>query len=156
MNLIAPLAMSRVWMRPAASAVPPATALTAGSAQAKVQLVRNVVKPLWELIGPATADSRLHARHPSRPRNQLSPSGTFRPPIGGDHEITGVAVAAESLAAVRAKGLCRADSVARGRAAPAVAKPTVTGDDCGLSSVTVNWNAPCPASLPAIPMFVAP
>jgi hypothetical protein len=32
----------------------------------------------------------------------------------------------------------------------AVAKSTVTGDDCGLSSVTVNWNALCPALPSAI------
>ena len=47
LNVMAPFAMFAVWMRPVASAVPPATAMNAVSAQAAVTLVRMLVEPFW-------------------------------------------------------------------------------------------------------------
>ena len=45
LSVTAPLAMFDVWMRPVASAVPPAIATNAAIAQATVTLVRMVVDP---------------------------------------------------------------------------------------------------------------
>ena len=50
LNVTAPLAMSLVWMRPVASAVPPETATNAVRAQATANVVRMVVEPFDEFM----------------------------------------------------------------------------------------------------------